>query len=449
MPIDSIRPRIKNHLEWLSNVLETDGNFERRIVDLIDSIKMDGYHLRVTVRQRENPRPIVIYRPRDTSDPSGRPQDSKRIIHGSIECEIEAWRGSTTKLRPEDIDTILRGISELVGRHWGERDSGTLLPNLKQAGIEPRFVASVKEAGTSKGWVAVLHTDLDNFKAVNTEFTEEGGDAVLREFGTRLRGHFGQLGIVVRTGGEEFSGFFSAPEPSVILERVEAFRLKMEQVPFDRIKRPNTCSIGLVIYQAVPSTFLDAVEVNPILADARAAEHRAKQEGKNCIRLSSAPSSAWRRAKLERSDLLEAALAARGHLQQDAPNYFSSPFADFIAATLARRVGSSRREEISNIVTQVVQQFGINVELPEEQNAAFEPLSPAITPTEWLALVARALLRNTLTHDNPLKADDRLGFGTIINGQGHRLFLTIAGSTSQEATALATLEGAVESLDIQ
>jgi diguanylate cyclase (GGDEF)-like protein len=446
MPIDSIRPRIENHLEWLSNVLETDGSFERRIADLIDSIKMDGYHLRMIVRQRENPKPIVIYRPRDTSDPSSRPQDSKRTIHGSIECEIEAWRGSTARLRPEDIDTILRGLSELVGRHWGERDSGTLLPNLKQAGIEPRFVAAVKETVASKGWVAVLHTDLDNFKAVNTEFTEEGGDAVLREFGARLRGDFGQLGIVVRTGGEEFSGFFAVPEPSIILDRVEAFRLKMEQVPFGRINRPNTCSIGLVIYQLLPPSFMDAVEVNPILADARAAEHRAKQEGKNCIRLSGAPSSTWSSTKFEKSDLLEAALAARGHLQQDAPKYFSSPFADFIAATLARRIGTSRRDQLAITVTQLIQQFGIKMKLDEEQNLA--SISSAITPTEWAALVARALLRSTLMQGTPLKADDRLELGSITDGEVHRLFLTITGSASQEKIELATIEAAVEPLDI-
>jgi diguanylate cyclase (GGDEF)-like protein len=448
MPIDSIRPRIESHLDWLSNVLETDANFERRIVDLIDSIRTDGYDIRVTVRERENPKSIVIYQPRNASNPSGRPQDSKRTTHGSIECEIEAWRASTAKLRPEDIDTISRGLSELVGRHWGDRDSGTLLPYLKLPGIEPRFVASVKETGSSKGWIAVLHTDLDNFKAVNTEFTEEGGDAVLREFGARLREGLGELGIVVRTGGEEFSGLFGVNEPSVILERIEAFRSKMERVPFERIHRPNTCSIGLAIYRGLSPSFLDAVDVNPILAEARAAEQQAKREGKNCIRLAGPPRPAWSPAKLERNDLIEAALAARGHLQQDAPNYFSSPFVDFIAATLARRMVSLGRGQIAHTVTQLVQQFGIQVRPDKEQQADSGLVTPAVSVTEWAALAARALFRSSLTQGNPLKVDDRLELGSITDGHVHRLYLTIIGSSSQEKIELATLERVVEPLDM-
>src|SRR6266571_4662121 len=183
MPIDAIRQRIEGHFDWLANALETDNNFRRKLLDLLDSIKVDGYDIRVTVRQSGQTEPIEIYRPRNSADPTGRPQDSRRTNHGSIECEVEAWRTSTPRLRSDDVDTLLREIGGLIGRHWGDRDSGTLLPYLKLPGVETRLLASVREAGATKGWVAVLHTDLDNFKAVNTEFREEGGDAVLKDFG--------------------------------------------------------------------------------------------------------------------------------------------------------------------------------------------------------------------------------------------------------------------------
>ena len=53
----------------------------------------------------------------------------------------------------------------------------------------------------------ILHFDIDDFKAVNEEYTHEGGDDVLRGIGAAIKQNFGSDGLDVphaRIGGEEF-----------------------------------------------------------------------------------------------------------------------------------------------------------------------------------------------------------------------------------------------------
>src|SRR2546421_468412 len=89
--------------------------------------------------------------------------------------------------RIADQQQRLRKLGDLANSHWGDRDPLTLLPFLKAAGVEDRvlnFAASIARQDRS---VAVLHTDLDDFKKVNTDFGEPRGNEVLAEFAARFR----------------------------------------------------------------------------------------------------------------------------------------------------------------------------------------------------------------------------------------------------------------------
>ncbi len=54
---------------------------------------------------------------------------------------------------------------------------------------------------------------MDKFKDINDGFGEPVGNIVIRAFADRLRGAFSDLGLVMRTGGEEFSAFLVSDDP--------------------------------------------------------------------------------------------------------------------------------------------------------------------------------------------------------------------------------------------
>lgn len=73
---------------------------------------------------------------------------------------------------------------------------------------------------------AVLACDLDRFKAVNDTFGHAGGDAVIRTVAQRLAAVVGSVGLVGRTGGDEFvilvSGFTDRPRLTVLTHQIIA-----------------------------------------------------------------------------------------------------------------------------------------------------------------------------------------------------------------------------------
>jgi diguanylate cyclase (GGDEF)-like protein len=124
----------------------------------------------------------------------------------------------------------------------------TLLPRYADSGQRQRLERAIRDASLSGGPVTAVHTDLDLFKKINLEFGEAGGDAVLREFGTRLRQSFGEDCIAVRKGGEEFTIFFPSSGLGGVLPRLEQFRQMMASTNFAHINRANTCSSGIASF---------------------------------------------------------------------------------------------------------------------------------------------------------------------------------------------------------
>ncbi|MGZ8177678.1 diguanylate cyclase [Williamsia sp. SKLECPSW1] len=98
---------------------------------------------------------------------------------------------------------------ELAWRTMRERallastDPLTGVRNLR--GMWHAMVPMVARSTETGECVAVAVADIDGFKAVNDEFGHDVGDEVIRHVARELTDHVGDLGVVARSGGEEFT----------------------------------------------------------------------------------------------------------------------------------------------------------------------------------------------------------------------------------------------------
>lgn len=81
-------------------------------------------------------------------------------------------------------------------------DTLTGLPNRRQ--FDERLLEAMARTRRSETTLAVMFLDIDFFKRINDSFGHGAGDAVLKEFGTRLQHQIRSTDIVARLAGDEF-----------------------------------------------------------------------------------------------------------------------------------------------------------------------------------------------------------------------------------------------------
>ena len=157
-------------------------------------------------------------------------------------------------------------------------DSLTELPN--RAGIlrslEYEFSRSKREGYV----VGIALLDIDHFKGVNDTFGHPAGDDVLREFGHRCRMSLRAHDSVGRYGGEEFL--------------VVAPHCKAGEAPWERLRAavassPFKTRAGEVSVTASIGVAYGIGDLPPekLIAEADQALYRAKESGRNRVRVSS------------------------------------------------------------------------------------------------------------------------------------------------------------------
>jgi diguanylate cyclase (GGDEF)-like protein/PAS domain S-box-containing protein len=130
--------------------------------------------------------------------------------------------------------------------------------------------------------VCVLMIDLDHFKQVNDTYGHLAGDDVLQQFAIILSKNTRAVDIVGRYGGEEF--VVVMPETGlegalVFAERLRTAVERHEFVTRSGHKLHITCSIGVT--QGEP----ELLDIDHLLALADKALYRAKEEGRNRVRV--------------------------------------------------------------------------------------------------------------------------------------------------------------------
>jgi diguanylate cyclase (GGDEF)-like protein len=141
--------------------------------------------------------------------------------------------------------------------------------------------AELRRARRSKLPVAIILFDLDHFKQINDRYGHLCGDTVLIEIGKRMNEVFRSSDLKSRYGGEEFLAVL----PSTSLHGAgcvaETLRRALESQPIQWGAEVLTVTASIGVTQAEPGE----LDIPTIIGRADAALYRAKQQGRNCVRL--------------------------------------------------------------------------------------------------------------------------------------------------------------------
>jgi diguanylate cyclase (GGDEF)-like protein/PAS domain S-box-containing protein len=135
--------------------------------------------------------------------------------------------------------------------HMAQYDQLTGLPNRYL--LHDRLQLACQRSARESKQLAVLYLDVDDFKSINDALGHAAGDALLKQFGQRLKGQVRASDTVARVGGDEFvvlmEGFFSLDHlRSVASKIVEAM-----QPPFDLFDRSVHVSASIGVATSLPS----------------------------------------------------------------------------------------------------------------------------------------------------------------------------------------------------
>jgi diguanylate cyclase (GGDEF)-like protein len=141
--------------------------------------------------------------------------------------------------------------------------------------------AELRRARRSQTPVSLIMFDLDHFKDVNDRYGHLCGDAVLSAVGKRMKEVLRGSDLKCRYGGEEF--LVLLPETPLHGARRVAETLRREiaerPVPWSGEGLTVTASFGIA--QTMPGE----VNVQAVIARADQALYRAKDDGRNCVRI--------------------------------------------------------------------------------------------------------------------------------------------------------------------
>ncbi len=154
---------------------------------------------------------------------------------------------------------------------------------------EREAAASLSAARRAGRPASVLLVDIDHFKRVNDTHGHLVGDDVLRSVADVLRTQFrDEQDLLCRFGGEEFAVFLpgldntEAPKAADRLRRAVADRV----TPADTTLVQVTVSVGVAVAHPVGE---QATDVQELLAHADLGLYRAKDAGRNQVRLITRP----------------------------------------------------------------------------------------------------------------------------------------------------------------
>jgi len=140
--------------------------------------------------------------------------------------------------------------------------------------------AEVSRARRYRHPLTLQMLDIDHFKSINDRFGHAAGDSVIRAIAEILRDNLRHVDLAARIGGEEFA--ILLPETDIVAAEHHAGRLRQAIASHDFGGGLPEISVSI----GVSCVGEDEATIEPALLRADKALYRAKQSGRNCVRLS-------------------------------------------------------------------------------------------------------------------------------------------------------------------
>jgi diguanylate cyclase (GGDEF)-like protein len=163
--------------------------------------------------------------------------------------------------------------------HRAYHDALTGLPNRQL--LTDRLRHQIAAARRTRQPFAVLFIDVDHFKAVNDALGHAAGDRLLQAVAGRLTSALREVDTVARLGGDEFivlaTGLAQASDVVAVADKLrDAMR---PPISLDGRDVAVTLSVGASLYPE------DGADAESLLRTSDAALYRAKEEGRDRVRM--------------------------------------------------------------------------------------------------------------------------------------------------------------------
>jgi len=174
--------------------------------------------------------------------------------------------------------------AQLVEAHKQLKDQAMhdgLTGVLNRSAVMELFETELAKSRRKTTSVAVIMADIDHFKSVNDTHGHLGGDAVLREVAATIKATLRGYDHLGRYGGEEFLVVLSDADEKAAQEVAERIRAAVAAIAVEHEGKTVRTSLS----QGV-AVFNGDEAAEQLIARADTALYTAKEDGRNCVRLS-------------------------------------------------------------------------------------------------------------------------------------------------------------------
>jgi diguanylate cyclase (GGDEF)-like protein len=151
-----------------------------------------------------------------------------------------------------------------------------------------RHFFNVGKAEIARAWryghpLSIIILDLDHFKRVNDTWGHEAGDRVLQEACRIIKSRMRSIDIFGRHGGEEFAVLLPETPPDQAAAVAERLRASLAD---HQVKVAGDASVSITASIGVAGALRIREEsIDSLIRSADAAMYKAKEAGRNCVRL--------------------------------------------------------------------------------------------------------------------------------------------------------------------